>query len=210
MTSSPAPALASGVRAAAWALVRTWPRRVALSVLVLVPALVAGLGGFRTVELPPPPQVPAGEPFDLGPAAVRVESFFVSDQVLTGMLPEDAQGWVGVLVELTVHADDEWSLPDDVIAVPTLPGGERVGYGVITQDDSILTRLGPDLPQLVALLYPVADLGAVGGELQVDLRTLTEERSFFEGTMRWYPGEVGATVQVSRTEQIPPAMIDEQ
>ena len=88
--------------------------------------------------------------------------------------------------------------------------GSKDTAGTDTSDDSILTRLGPDLPQLVALLYPVADLGAVGGELQVDLRTLTEERSFFEGTMRWYPGEVGATVQVSRTEQIPPAMIDEQ
>src|SRR5699024_3862217 len=104
----------------------------------------------------------------------------------------------------------EWSLPKEVISIPALPDGEQVGYAVITQDDSVLTRLEPDLPQRVALLYPVADLAAVDEELQVDLRTLTEERSFFEGMLRWYSGEVGASVHVSRTEQIPPAIVDEQ
>lgn len=72
MTSSPAPALATGVRAAARALVRTWPRRA-------VPAVLA----------------------------------------LTGMLTEDAQGWVGVLAGLTV-------LPQVGQAHRDGPGGSRL------------------------------------------------------------------------------------
>lgn len=197
--------LRSGLRA----LVRTWPRRVVLGAVVLVPVLVAALGGFRTVELPPPPQIAAGEAFDLGPAVVTADSFFVSDQVLTTMLPDGAVGWVGVVVDLRVHIKDEWRLPNDVFALPALEAGAEVGYAVITQDDSLLVQLEPDLPQRVALLYPVTDTSAVGEELELHVRTLYEQRSFFEGTMRWYTDEVAARVQVPRSDDVPPALIDE-
>lgn len=209
MTSDPVRALGAGVRGVLRAIVRTWPRRVVLAVVVLVPVLVAALGGLRTVDLPPPPQVAVGEPFDLGPAQVQVEAFFVSEQVFTSMLPDGARGWVGVLVELTAHTQDEWSLPDDVFALPGLTGTGQLGHAVITQDDSLLVALGPDVPQRVALLFPVPEVTAVPEDLELTMRSLYEQRSFFDQTMRWYTDEVAATVRVPRTDEIPPALIDE-
>lgn len=195
----------SGLRS----LVRTPLRRVLVGVGVLVPVLVIALGGFRTVELPPHPHLDPGESFELGPAAVRVDSYFVSDRVMTGMLPDGAQGWVGVLVDVTVHIEDEWNPPNEVFAVPALEAGEAVEYFVIAQDDSLLVHLEPDVPQRLALLYPVSDTSAVPEQLDLHLRTLYHQRSLFEGTMRWYPDEVAASVALPRTDEVPPALVEE-
>ena len=200
----------SAVRRTGRALVRTWPRRIVLGVVVLVPALVAALGGFRTVELPPPPQIAAGETFDLGPAVVRAESFFVSDQVLTSFLPDDAQAWVGVIVDLELSIDDEWFLPGEVFTV-TGVAEEGFEHAVITSDDSLLSALKPGVPQQAAILFPVTDADAVGDTLQFGLTSLYEMRSFFERTMRWWTEEeVSAYVELPREDEVPPALVDEE
>ena len=203
------PTLWAAVRSAGRALVRTWPRRIVLGVLVLVPALVAALGGFRTVELPPPPQIPLEESFDLGPAVVQAESFFVSDQVLVSFLPDGAQAWVGVIVEMELGIDDQWVVPRDVF---TLVGIADEGYehAVITSDDSLLSALKPAVPEQVAVLFPVSDADAVGDTVQLGLTSLYEMRSFFEGTMRWWTEEeASAYVEVPRNDEVPPALVDE-
>ncbi|WP_147915801.1 hypothetical protein [Ruania zhangjianzhongii] len=204
------PTLWAAVRSAGRGLVRTWPRRIVLGVLVLVPALVAALGGFRTVELPPPPQLAAGESFDLGPAVVRAESFFVSDRVLTSFLPDEAQAWVGVIVDLDLGVDDEWRVPDEVFTIEGVADG---GYehAVLTSDDSLLDTLKPGVPQQVAVLFPVSDPDSVGDTVQFGLTALYEMRSFFEGTMRWWvEEEVSAYVDVPRDDEVPPALVEEE
>lgn len=211
MTSevSAPPGLWAMVRSALRSLVRTWPRRIAIALIALVLVLVTALGGFRTVELPPPPQLAAGEAFDVGPAEMHASSFFVSDRVLPHMLPDGAQGWIGVLVDLTVHAADEWNPPAEVFSVPELADGAEANYAAITQDGSLLVQLEPDVPQQVAMLYPVPDTTAVGDEVELAVRTLYQQRSFFEGTVRWYTDDVGATVRLPRNDDVPPALIDE-
>lgn len=204
------PTLWAGLRSIGRALVRTWPRRIVLGVLVLVPALVAALGGFRTVELPPPPQIAVGESFDLGPAVARADSFFVSDQVLTSFLPDDAQAWVGVIVELELAVDDEWFIPGEVF---TLAGVADEGFehAVLISDDSLLSALKPGVPHQAALLFPVADPESVGDTVQLGLTSLYEMRSFLEGTMRWWAEEEpSAYVEVPRDDDVPPALVDDE
>ena len=203
------PTLWALVRSGARGAVRTWPRRVVLGVLVLVPTLVAALGGFRTVELPPPPHIEAGETFELGPAAVRAESFFVSDQVLDSFLPDGAQAWVGVIVDLEVNIDDEWRVPGEVFTIEGI-ADEGFEHAVITSDDSLLNTLKPGVPERVAVLFPVSDPEAVGDTVQVGLTSLYQMRSFFERTMRWWTEEeVSAYVEVPRDDELPPALVDE-
>lgn len=219
MTAHPAadPTWRGAVRQAARWVLGSWPRRITFAVILIAPTAVVASEGMATVELPPPPQVQPGQTFDLGPADVQVQSFFVSDQVLTHSLPDDAQAWVGVIVDLHLQTAEGWNLPNDVVAAPGLaagssePGANTAGFdqALITSDDSLLVRLEPSVPQQVVLLFPVADAGTVADTVELDLHSLYQMRSFLEGSMRWWTGEVAAEVAVPRDDQVPPALIEE-
>lgn len=194
-------------------LAGTWPRRLAIAALALLPVVVAMVGGFATVPLAPPRQVPPGELVQLGPYDARVESFFVSDRVRVSSLPEGADAWLGVVVELTVTGTaEEYYLPT-TIQLP--PSQQVLGSGapdteILVRDGSMLFRLLPGLPERVALLYAVPDGEAVGDELTLALHSMYSDESFLFEEPSWYEDEAVGTVTVPRDDFLPAVLIDEE
>lgn len=137
--------------ALAW-LIASWPRRIALAVLLLVPVIVLALGGFRPAE-PPPRDVAVGTMTETGAYDVVPQGYFVSDQLDAYGL-DDGQTWVGVVVDLEnqgpeptylIFNDETFRLPDSVGAVDDGP------YEALRLDTA--TSLGDAQP---GLTYPVA------------------------------------------------------
>ncbi|MFV0426558.1 MAG: hypothetical protein ACK5KU_05920 [Beutenbergiaceae bacterium] len=78
----------------------TWPRRIVVGSLLLIPVLVVVLGGFAFAN-PHSQDIPAGEAVDLGPLIIRPTAFFVSAETNRFDLEYwGAQAYLGVLVEV--------------------------------------------------------------------------------------------------------------
>ena len=160
----------------------TWPRRIVVGTLLLIPVIVAVFGGFGGAQVESH-EVPPGQQVDVGAMVVTPTAFFVSDEVERSFLEiADAEAWLGVIVEvdnLTTEtlsltfsrgasdavspALDEalttavgWSYPDSVLRVADATPGDRALPGVRTQ---------------VALMWPLTDADAVGETLDI---TMTE------------------------------------
>lgn len=173
--------------ALAW-LVATWPRRLVLAVLLLVPVLVLALGGFRAAD-PPPRDVAAGMPTDTGAYLVVPHSYFVSDEIDAYGL-EDGQTWVGVVVDLTNQGpepiyltfnDQTFRLGDEVSPLDDSP------YEAMRLD--LGARLGdaqPGLTYPVALLWRAEAMPDPPAELTLTMqRTVWTEWSIEAGYYTW-------------------------
>lgn len=137
-------------------LLATWPRRLLLSLVLLVPVVAASLGAFRPAD-PPPREVEAGAVTDTGAYHVVPRSYFISDRVDAGSL-EDGERWVGALVQITNQgsvpisadfSDQTFELPADVSTdranpheVLRLDTGSRLGYAQpgVTYEVALLWR----------------------------------------------------------------------
>lgn len=165
----------------------TWPRRIVVGTLLLIPVIIAAFGGFGGAQAESH-AVPPGRPVDVGAMVVTPTAFFVSDEVERDMLEiHDADAWLGVVVEvdnLTTEtlslttsrgvadavspALDEslttavsWSYPDTVLRVADATIGDHSLPGVTSE---------------VALMWPITDADAVGDTLDV---TMTESELTF-------------------------------
>lgn len=165
----------------------TWPRRIVIGTLLLIPVIIAAFGGFGGTEVESH-EVEPGVPVDVGAMVVTPTAFFVSDEVERSMLEiVDAEAWLGVIVEvdnLTTEtlsltfsrgvADAvspaldaglttavSWSYPDTVLRVADASNGDRALPGVTSQ---------------VALMWPISDADAVGDRLDL---TMTESELTF-------------------------------
>lgn len=194
-------------------LLATWPRRIVLGVLLLVPAMVALLGGFGRAE-PRSYELAAGEWVDLGAYSVRAESYFVSDQVLTLFLDDDSpdDAFFGVVLEM-VNTETTARSPqyDFEVFLPQLAEGlltRETGpdYALVISDGSLGAPLMPGLPTRVALLWNAPDAGALpGGDVALDLTQSELTYSLMGDEDRWLSlGDVW-TVTLPRTE--PPETI---
>lgn len=160
-------------RAALAFLLATWPRRLALALLLLVPVVIATAGGFRPAE--PPPRLVAPEAVtDTGSYAVVPRAYFVSDRVDASGLDE-GERWVGAVVQITnqgtepitvTFSDETFELPADV------PNPGRANpYEVLRLDTG--ARLGsaqPGITYAVALLWRTTGLQDPPSELQLTMR----------------------------------------
>lgn len=184
------------VRTVAVFLLATWPRRLVLGLILLIPCIVITLGGLR----PAPPieyDIAAGETVDTGPLTVRPTAFFVSDEVQRSTLGyhDGAVAWVGVVVEVDNVTTEQIPLDfpgaaSDAV-VPVLDDGVLIDTGSSVPD--VVLRLAdatssprvlPGVPSELVLLWPLSDADAVGDELVV---TLTEQ----EWVYRVLSGEEG-------------------
>src|SRR5690606_21085315 len=168
-------------RTAVVAMLATWPRRVALALLLLLPGVVAALGGFRPGE-PTTPPVAAGVPTDPGADLVVPHAYFVADRV-DAAGRADGEQWVGVVVGLTHRGDEPiyltfndetFRLPDGVVASDLARAQEAIRLDTGTN----LGEVQPGLRYQVALLWRTAVLADPPPELTLSMtRTIYREWS---------------------------------
>lgn len=170
-------------------LLASWPRRIVLSLVLLLPVMVAAGGGLLPAE-PPTRHVAPGVVTDTGAYRVVPRSYFVSDRVDAGSLEEGVR-WVGAVAQITnqgaepinvTFGDATFELPDhvpnDSVANP---------HEVLRLDTG--TRLGsaqPGLTYEVALLWRTTGLEDPPAELPLTLRETAWTRWSIEaGYFSW-------------------------
>lgn len=199
-------------------LLATWPRRLLVGGLLLLPVIVAALGGFGRAESRSFDTV-AGDDVDLGPLIIRPISFFVSDETGRSTLEysDGAEAWLGVVVEVENTTDTSISLtfpgPASEALSPQLPDGVLVDVLTVPSDARRVvdgtpgTRALPGVRTQVAMLWLISDASAVPTVLSA---TMTEQLWTF-GPMsneeRWM--SLGDTwlVELPQTD-LPPAMFE--
>ncbi|SEE89611.1 hypothetical protein [Ruania alba] len=179
--------------------------------LLLSPIGIAAVGGFETADAIQPEQVAAGETMNLGQVEVTVQSYFVSDRVYTGGLPDGASAWFGLVVDVVNPRDEEVVLHRDLFRVPVAsPLQPEPTTTRIVGDGGFLVVLEPDLPQRVAVLWALADPGQFGGEATVEAYPVLAGDSFFSpGDIRWDTQPLQSIITVPAGE-VPPALLEDQ
>lgn len=205
-------------RTVAVVLLATWPRRILLGLVLLIPVIVAAAGGFGRAE-PRSFELQAGERVDLGPLTVRPTAFFVSDATARSNLEtqEGAEAWLGVIVDVENTTSASISLTFSGAAseavVPQLAEGQVLGdlstpdFAYRVADNSEGSQALPSIPTQVAMLWAITDADSIGDVLTA---TLTEQEWRYgplSGEENWFAlGDVW-TVELPRTE-LPPTMFE--
>ncbi|WP_420114203.1 hypothetical protein [Pseudactinotalea sp.] len=170
-------------------LLATWPRRILLALLLLVPVIVGAVGGFGKAE-PPPREVAPDVVTDTGAYLVVPRYYFVSDQVDTYGLA-DGERWVGAVAQITNQGTEPISVTfsDETFVLPdTVPNeNSRFPYEVLRLDTgSSLSEAQPGLTYEVALLWRTTGLEDAPPELTLTMnRTWWTEWSIEEGYFTW-------------------------
>lgn len=197
-----------------WVWVRGARRRQVMTGLLvgvlLAPLAVAAAGGFATADEVQAERFAAGQSLDLGQVEVQVQSTFVSDAVETHALPEEAAAWLGLVVQVVNRGDEEVILSRHLFRVPGLePLQEEPRTTVVVSDGSFLVTLAPDVPQEVALLWPLADAPDVE-TVQVELYPVLAQESMLDpGSILWLADPLLGVVEVPATD-VPPTLLDEE
>lgn len=190
----------------------TWPRRLFLGLVLLLPVILAATGGLGAAA-PPPRDVPPGVVTDTGAFQVTPHSYFVSDRVDAGSLDEGYR-WVGLIAEVTAQGSepiqiassgDTFELSDQV------PNEERAApYEVLRLDTG--ERLGaaqPGLTYEVAMLWRTRGLAEPPPELTFTMnRTEWTRWNIEAGFYSWRATADSYEVTVPVTEA--PAVILEE
>lgn len=191
-------------------LLATWPRRLVAGLVLLLPAVVAALGGFATAE-GRTFELQAGETLDLGPMTMRPIAFFVSDETnRTWLEATGGEAWLGVLVEVENTTERPISLTFGGAAsdalVPQLPDGQIIDqlstppYASRVEDNTDGRDALPSLPSYVALLWPVTDPDEIGDVLTATMTESQWRYGIMSGEESWMSlGDVW-TVELLRTE----------
>ncbi|NDO90460.1 hypothetical protein [Cellulosimicrobium composti] len=209
------------------AVVGTWPRRVALGVVVGVVASTVAAGGLaRHVAADAgPARAVAGEAVATGPFDVTVRSWTVTDAVRADDLEgAGADAWLVVVVGADNADRESRRLDRTAVTLPdALPGGlalagdaepDRPDPTLLVRDASAYPLLQPGLPEDVALLWPVTldaeDALLDGGPDEPLTVTLPEFRyrdMTVGGGRRW--AETGDVVLVDVPPgDVPPGIVD--
>lgn len=199
-------------------LLATWPRRLLLGGLLLIPVIIGALGGFGNAEARSFDVAP-GQDVDLGPMILRPVAYFVSDETQRSTLEitEGATAWLGVIVEVENLTDEAIGLTfpgpaTDALRPQVLEGTLVHGLSVPDEayrvdDGTMGSRALPGVRTHVALLWAITDADAVPEVLPA---TMTESLWMF-GPMsneeRWMSLGDQWQVELPRTE-LPPAMFE--
>lgn len=184
-------------RAVALYLVASWPRRLILGSLLLIPVLVGLLGGFGDAP-PEVREVPPGTTVDLQASTVTPTAFFVSDETQRsqlGYFDTEPDGWLGVVVTVENTWDRWYSLdfsgPASDAVTPVLPEEvfaeepRSTPHLAVRLEDATISYALPGVPMEVVMLWPVSDMDALGDELTI---TMTEQEWVYapmSGEERW-------------------------
>lgn len=194
-------------------MLATWPRRLALGLILLLPVVVAALGGFRVGD-PPARAVAAGVPTDTGAYVVVPHAYFVSD-ALDAYGLDDGERWVGVLVELTSRAsapiyltfdDETFRLPGSVPVT-----GTPHAYEALRLDTGRpLGDVQPGVSYEVALLWRTTGMQEPPPDLTLTMfRTAQRELSIESGYYLWRATEDSFEVTLPLAEA-PPSILEEE
>ncbi|WP_114907911.1 hypothetical protein [Ornithinimicrobium murale] len=170
-------------------LLATWPRRLVLSLLLVIPVVLAASGGLGAAE-PPPREVEPGTLTDTGAYRVVPRSYFVSERVDAGSL-EEGELWVGALVQITNQgtqpisvdfSDQTFELTDGI------PTDDRLNPTEVLRLDTG-GRLGwaqPGVTYEVALLWRTTALADPPAELMLTMNeTAWTEWTIEAGQHTW-------------------------
>ncbi len=208
------------------AVVGTWPRRIALAVVLGAVVGTTAAGGLaRHVAADAgPARAAAGEPVATGPFDLTVRSWTVTDTVQVSALESaDADAWLVVVVGALDTDRESRRLDRTAVTLPDeLPWGlalagdaepDRPDPTLLARDGSSYPALQPGLPEDVALLWPVTvpetgDVSAGSGEaLTVTLPTFRYRDMTVGGGRRW--AETGELVLVDVPPgDVPPGIVD--
>lgn len=199
-------------------LLATWPRRIVLGLVLLVPIVIAAAGGFGKTE-PRSFALQAGESVDLGPLTMRPTAFFVSDETERDGLEytDGAEAWLGVIVEVENTTTSSISLtfpgPASHAIMPELPEGQLLtdlsvaseAFRIADYTDG--RRTLPSVPTEVALLWEISDPEAIGDTLTATMTEQVWTYGPMSGEESWMSlGDIW-TVELPRTE-LPPSMFE--
>lgn len=190
------------------AVVATWPRRIALAVPVVLVVVVAVLGGFARVEPRAPTAIAVGESVELGPYTVSVDSFFVAAEIEGAYLPDDAEAWLGLVLDLTPTVSEAVLVQDETfiwLDVPEVVNSGRPEQTNLLRDGTHVVRLSPGMREQVAVLWGISAPDVAGTELDLALYSMTQEESFTLGGLAWYTDDLEGVVSVPRGE-LPPVL----
>ncbi|KON73669.1 hypothetical protein M768_12050 [Cellulosimicrobium cellulans F16] len=208
------------------AVVGTWPRRIALAVVLGLVAGTAAAGGFaqHVAAEAGPAHAAAGEPVPTGPFDLTVRSWSVTDAVQASALEDSgADAWLVVVVGALDTDREPRRLDRTAVTLPDdLPGGlalagdaeqDRPDLTLLVRDASVYPVLQPGLAEDVALLWPVtvpeagATSAAPDARLTVTLPTFRYRDMTVGGGRRW--AETGAVVLVNAPPGgVPPEIVD--
>lgn len=152
-------------------LLATWPRRLLLSLALLVPVVAAASGGLESAD-PPPREAEPGAVTATGAYQVVPRSYFVSERVDAGSL-EDDERWVGALVQITNQGSEPISadFSDPTFELPAEVSTDRVNPNEVLRLDTG-SRLGyaqPGVTYEVALLWRTTALADPPDELMLTM-----------------------------------------
>ncbi len=178
--------------------------------VLLAPVAIAAVGGFATADDVQAQRYAVGQRLDLGQVEVEVRSTFLSAEVQTHALPEEASAWLGVVVEVVNRGDEEVILSRDLLRVPGLdPLQEHPRTTVVVSDESFLVTLSPDVPHEVAMLWPLAGSPAAQS-VEVELYPVLAQESMLDpGSILWQVEPLLGVVEVPVTD-VPPTLVDEE
>ncbi|WP_336724871.1 hypothetical protein [Cellulosimicrobium cellulans] len=208
------------------AVVGTWPRRIALAVVLGLVAGTAAAGGFaqHVAAEAGPAHAAAGGPVPTGPFDLTVRSWSVTDAVQASALEDSgADAWLVVVVGALDTDREPRRLDRTAVTLPDdLPGGlalagdaeqDRPDLTLLVRDASVYPLLQPGLAEDVALLWPVtvpeagATSAAPDARLTVTLPTFRYRDMTVGGGRRW--AETGAVVLVDAPPGgVPPEIVD--
>ena len=208
------------------AVVGTWPRRIALGVVLGLVVGTTAAGGFaqHVAADAGPTRAAAGEPVPTGPFDLTVRSWSVTDTVQVSSLEDSgADAWLVVVVGALDTDREPRRLDRTAVTLPDeLPGGlalagdaepDRPDPTLLVRDASAYPVVQPGLPEDVALLWPVtvpeggATSAAPDEPLTVTLPTFRYRDMTVGGGRRW--AETGAVVLVDAPPgDVPPEIVD--
>lgn len=199
-------------------LLATWPRKLLVGGLLLVPVIVSALGGFGEAEQRRYEANP-GDEIDLGPMTIRPVSFFVSDETHRSdlQITDGAEAWVGVVVEVENTTDSVISLtfpgPASDALTPQLAEGVLLSTVSVpagayrVADGTLGGNALPGVPTEVALLWPISDADAVPDVLPATMIESIWTFGPMSNESRWLSlGDVW-TVELPPTD-LPPALFE--
>lgn len=203
------------VRHAITAAVATWPRRVLLGVVIVVPLLLGLAGGYAPAPQRDLPPIQPDQTVQIGPFDLALHEFFVSDEVNVRALPEEADAWLGVVFTATgTHTAavpfHQYALtfPEELGLINEVSQVNPPHREMLRLDDGTgYYRIEPGLQARVVSLFPITDAHDIADTLTLAVTDLESSWSFLLETESWYERERVGHVTLPRT-RVPEHLVE--
>ncbi len=194
-------------------LVATWPRRLVLGALVVVPLVIGLLGGFAPTPEQELRTFEHGETVDMGPYDLTLHDYFVAEELELHNLPEDSTAWLGVRATIEGNSNERVDykrtlslLPQEVADV-VVNSAEPPQPAVQSMANRNVSYFYADMPVEVILLFAVDGTEAVDEDITMDLVSGVRLWSMMLESYSWYEGAPLGSVTIPRVDEVPEAFL---